>query len=188
MTHTFASARTQENAYPMPTYPDEYLFLSVLSGVPFPAVPALKLSGLWTQSDHQPITEPQRALIRRLAGQGRIRYVPWGESGYVLTGAGEMMLDVFQQRYSPVPVRRRYAPASEAARAWPAEQRAAYALLSSFCGVPKQVDNDQIDGANALRDRGLLWWDRRGYALTVLGEKELEAYWQKFGAPDRRSE
>jgi hypothetical protein len=188
MTFAFAPARPQETPYLMPTFPDEYRFLSVLSGVPFPAVLALKLSGLWTQGEQQPITEPQRALIRRLAGQGRIRYVPWGESGYVLTGAGEMMLDVFQQRYGPMPVRRRYAPASETARAWPAEQRAAYALLACFCVTPKQVDNAQVDGANALRDRGLLWWDRRGYALTVLGEKELEAYWQKFGAPDRRSE
>ena len=185
---TFAPARTQENPYPMPTYPDEYLFLSVLSGVPFPAVPALKLSGIWRQGDQQHITEQQRALIRRLAGQGRIRYVAWGESGYVLTGAGEMMLDIFQQRYGAPPVRRRFPPASEVARAWPAEQRAAYALLSTFCSTPKHVDADQIATADALRDRGLLWWDKRGYALTVLGEKELEAYWQKFGAPDRRSE
>jgi len=169
------------------TFPDEYRFLSVLSGVPFPVVAALKLSGLWIQGEQDPVSDMQRALIRRLAGEGRIRYVKWGESGYVLTAAGEMMLDIFQQRYGPLPVKRRFVPASEVARAWPAEQRAAYALLATFCAVPKHVDADQIKATNALLDRGLLWWDKQGYALTPLGEKELEAYWQKFGPPERRS-
>ncbi|WP_104992703.1 hypothetical protein [Deinococcus sp. NW-56] len=89
--------------------PDTYRLLSVLSGIPLKTVPALKLAGLWTQDDAAPITDAQRALLRQLTTDGRVRWVTWGPDGegYVLTGYGEAALDVYHQRYGPANAPRR---------------------------------------------------------------------------------
>lgn len=89
--------------------PDTYLLLSVFSGVPLKSVPALKLAGLWTQPDGAPITDHQRALLRRLSADGRLRWVNWGPDGegYVLTGYGEAALDGYYLTYGPAHAPRR---------------------------------------------------------------------------------
>lgn len=100
------------------TLPDTYRLLAVFSGIPLKSVPALEAAGL-----RVPVTDPtdpkdpgraeisdhHRALLQRLANDGRIRWVSWGPDGcgYVLTGEGEVAIDGYFQRYGPAHAPRR---------------------------------------------------------------------------------
>ena len=97
---------------------DTYRLLSVFSGVPLRPHAALEAAGLRVPvtdpRDPQdpgkaPLSDHHRYLLRHLSAEtGRIRWVTWGPSGpgYVLTGHGELALDVYHQRYGPAHARR----------------------------------------------------------------------------------
>lgn len=100
------------------TLPDTYRLLAAFSGVPLKTLPALEAAGLrlpvTDPSDpddpgRTPISDHHRALLRQLAGSGRIRWVSWGPDGcgYVLSGHGEVALDEYAQRYGPAYTPRR---------------------------------------------------------------------------------
>ncbi|MDL2342583.1 hypothetical protein QOL99_00270 [Deinococcus sp. MIMF12] len=105
MTHT---AERPQEIRPVPSgLPHLYRLLAVFSGIPKPPALAVKDAGLWTQDEHAPLTDHHRALLRRLAEDGRVQWVTWGPDGpgYVLTGYGEIALESYRQRYGPA-----YAP------------------------------------------------------------------------------
>ncbi|CAM3664641.1 hypothetical protein [Deinococcus frigens] len=109
------------------TLPDTYRLLATFSGVPLKTLPALEAAALrlpiTDPSDpndpgRAPISDHHRALLRQLAGSGRIRWVSWGPDGcgYVLTGHGELALDEYARRYGPAHTPRRGPSLAEVAR------------------------------------------------------------------------
>lgn len=110
-----------------PSLPDTYRLLSVFSGVPLRPHAALEAAGLRVPvtdpRDPQdpgkaPLSDHHRYLLRHLSAEtGRVRWVTWGPDGpgYVLTGHGELALDVYHQRYGPAHARRAGPPLAEVA-------------------------------------------------------------------------
>lgn len=183
------SKADRQDAVPMlapDQQPDLYRLLAVFSGIPTPTLPALIAAGLHSGKAAEPISEQQRALLRMLTTDGRIRWVTWGPDGpgYVLTGIGEEAVKIYAQRYGPAHARRRWPPMRE---------MLVFELLDAFDAtaerslkgalVEAEIITAKIDVANIYKQLlatlvhvGYLTRSGDGYVRTEAGQDALQDY------------